>query len=1347
MDCPFCDLPNADLVFESELLVGIRDRYPVSRGHTLLIPRRHIPTWFDASPFEQMAMVQAIAEVKATLDAELGPDGYNVGFNSGAAAGQTVMHLHLHVIPRYDGDVPDPRGGVRGVIPAKQNYLAAAPTPPVQGSLFGNAPVTEPVDASDPFTGLPGFVPGESTHLLPSLRRAMRDADEIDVLSAFVQMSGVELIEGPLVDALTRGARVRLLTGNYLHVTHPHALSRLFTLTTEFPALQARLYQTSGAQSFHPKAFVFVRGPHGVAFVGSSNLSQSALTDGVEWNLKTTGRDPGRFAEIRARFERLFEAPQSAPLTRELVAEYASQVRVPPRPEPADAPPVPHGIQREVLGHLTEARAEGASKGLVVMATGLGKTFLSAFDFDRVGGKRALFVAHRQEILHQAAATWAKVHPEKTIGFLHGGQRQPDADVLFASVQTLSRVRHLREFDPGHFDYVVIDEFHHAAASSYRKLLAHFEPSFLLGLTATPDRLDGAALLDLCDGNLVSRIGLVEGIARELLVPFHYYGVHDETDFAPIPWRSGRFDTQALTESQTTQDRAAQALREYQAHAPDLRRSLVFCCSKRHADYIAAYFSEHGVPAVAVHSGPESAPRTESLERLQRGEIEAIVAVDIFNEGVDLPDVNTILMLRPTASPIIFLQQLGRGLRRPETIEKPHLTVIDFIGNHRAFLVKPQALLALTGKQVAPGEALHRLRDDNLDLPEGCSVDIDTDVIDMLERVARISKDDALIYTYQQLRDNLGRRPTATELFDAGSLSKPIRDRYGTWFHFLDHLGDLTEAERDVLHAQEDWFRDLTQTRMVRSYKMVALQMLDDLDALHDDVDVVTLSTRCRDKMLADPLLHAELTEHQDAGGEVDDFVKRWREMPLRVFHNAKGMTKRWFTLDGDRFQSELRVAEHRRGTFDEMTAELVAHRLREFLVKKRRFVAQVLPFTAPVEMKVSHSNQNPILRFDRKKAPHLPTGETQVWVDGEQVWLPFLGAAVNVAVERAGGPNILPTLMRGWFGPTAGLPGTDHRVELVPQRGGKWTLRKRDVGEFGQVIALGQVPYYPELSVACGVATAQFEGHDVAEHLCIDTERSLSEDRHFVVRVEGDSMDGGVMPLKDGDLVLCEWATVTDPAQVEGKPVLLTGGTGDEVLATIKIPIRREGRWWLRSANPSHADQPLDPSVAMRVVGRPVEVVEERRGPALWGLYDRNQIAGLFGHENNPSWRCGHRDVTVNGEPHSVLMVNLKKPKGTPLEHQYADAFLSPSEFQWESQSTTTPDGAKGKRILHHVEEGRLIHLFVRYHTKTQDGKGEPFVYCGTVTTQRFEGSRPVRVWFELGEGLPELLWRVWAG
>jgi superfamily II DNA or RNA helicase len=317
-------------------------------------------------------------------------------------------------------------------------------------------------------------------------------------------------------------------------------------------------------------------------------------------------------------------------------------------------------------------------------------------------------------------------------------------------------MRHLKSFDRRAFDYIVIDEFHHAAGGMYRCLIDYFQPKFLLGLIATPERTDGGDLLALCQENLVHRCDFVDGIKRELLCRFHYFGVPDEVDYTNIPWRSSRFDEAELTKALATQAHAQSALDQYWAKAG--RRTLAFCCSQRHADFMAAFFRNAGLCVASVHSGASSDPRAGSLEKLRAGEIDVAFAVDMFNEGVDVPQVDTVMMLRPTESRRLWLQQFGRGLRKADM--KTHLNVIDYIGNHRTFPLKPQTPFQLAPADSAIDQTLNQMLAGEADLPPGCEVTYDLRAVDIIRGLLRLPKEDeALRIYYEDFRE----RYSATE--------------------------------------------------------------------------------------------------------------------------------------------------------------------------------------------------------------------------------------------------------------------------------------------------------------------------------------------------------------------------------------------------------------------------------------------------------------------------------------------------------------------------------------------------------------------------------------------------------
>ncbi|MFZ4604371.1 MAG: DEAD/DEAH box helicase family protein, partial [Caulobacterales bacterium] len=574
-----------------------------------------------------------------------------------------------------------------------------------------------------------------------------------------------------LRDLLARGGRLRLLTGDYLDVTEPSALR----LAADLEGDKA-LYVFRAAQlPFHPKAWMFGFADDGGALiVGSSNLSRSALSGGIEWNLRhVDAGDPAPLAQARAAFETLLVRPEVIELTPSWIDAYERR-RVAPRPdvtgaptEPAEAVPAPHSVQQEALQALRATRERGYKAGLVVLATGLGKTYLAAFD--SASAKRVLFVAHRDEILGQALSAFRAVRPTARLGRFNGEVKDLSAEVVFASVQTLARTANLSRFEPDAFDYIVVDEFHHAAAATYRRIINHFSPDFLLGLTATPDRSDGADLLGLCEENLVFECDLWTGIERGLLSPFRYFGVPDLVEYDNIPWRSGRFDEAALTAAVATEARARNALEQLTKHGG--KKTIGFCVSVRHADFMANFAVKNGLRAVAVHSGESSAPRASALQALADGDIDVVFAVDMFNEGVDVPAIDTVLMLRPTESPIVWLQQLGRGLRR--SAQKTHLAVIDYIGNHRTFLTRLTTLLRLDpGAPVTDGAlraALERLRDNRILFPEGCSITYELETIDILLGLLKRPRDGAeLVVFYQDFRDRHGVRPTASDAEMAG---------------------------------------------------------------------------------------------------------------------------------------------------------------------------------------------------------------------------------------------------------------------------------------------------------------------------------------------------------------------------------------------------------------------------------------------------------------------------------------------------------------------------------------------------------------------------------------------------
>jgi superfamily II DNA or RNA helicase len=729
-------------------------------------------------------------------------------------------------------------------------------------------------------------------------------------------------------------------------------------------------------------------------------------------------------------FERLWSDPRSRPLTHELLADYRRRSRPAVHtagvvPEPPATPPALRPVQQEALAALEQTRQEGFRRGLVVMATGLGKTWLAAFDTARPQFRRVLFLAHREEILRQSLEVFRRTQPDADLGLYHGGSKQPGARILFASVQTLAG--NLHRFASDRFDYVVVDEFHHAAARSYRRVIDHFRPEFLLGLTATPDRMDGADLLALCSDNLVYECPLGEGIERGDLSAFHYFGIADDVDYTSIPWRGGRFDPAALTEAAETQERAQHALDVWRDKGGG--RTLAFCVTVEHADFMAGFLRDHGVAAVAVHSGPASAPRADSVERLRAGELQVICTVDVFNEGLDVPEVDMVLMLRPTESPVVFLQQLGRGLRRSQG--KDALTVIDFIGNHRSFLIKPRTLLALgTENQASTAKVLRAMRTGDFGLPTGCSVNYEVGLVDILRRVTRVGSRSVLEDYCRSYADERGYRPSAIQACEAGYNPSSARSRHGHWFGFLDDVGLLSGREQEVVRLHGDVLAGIEKEPITKSYKLVTLQALVQMGRLRSGADIAEIAWTAHRIVTGDPRLVADTSSAEmpdPASVSGDAWQDYWLSWPLSAWAGRlRGGSSGWFRIDGRRFVPTFRVADEVGEAFDLIVEELVDYRLAQYLIRKTS------PPEAAFRLKVIQTHGRPILMLDRDRNAALPEGEASFVANDVVYTGNFVKIALNVAHREGKAENALADLLRSWFGPDAGQPGTAHYVELV---------------------------------------------------------------------------------------------------------------------------------------------------------------------------------------------------------------------------------------------------------------------------------------------------------------------------
>ncbi|MGW3139774.1 DUF3427 domain-containing protein [Streptomyces sp. NPDC001139] len=576
----------------------------------------------------------------------------------------------------------------------------------------------------------------DDPNLGAELRAELATADHIDLLCAFVKWHGIRVLEDSLRAARKRGVPIRIITTTYIGATDRHALDRL---VREFGAEVKVNYEIRSTR-LHAKAWLFRRETgFNTAYVGSSNLSKAALLDGLEWNVRLSSvATPRVLDKFEATFDAYWDDPAFESYDPDADGERLSDALARAGGHgPGDdlkinlsgleVQPFPH--QRDMLERLrVERDIRGHHENLLVAATGTGKTVMAALDYrslrDRRNGElpRLLFVAHRKEILRQSLRTYQEVLADASFGeLLHNGQEPRDWTHVFASVQSLNLQR-LERLDPGHFDIIVIDEFHHATASTYRRILQHFEPAELLGLTATPERMDGLNVQDeFFNGRIAAEMRLWEALEADLLCPFHYFGIPDGTDLTRLTWRSGTYDREELGNVYTAGDGQAlivlKQVKDKISH-PAAMRALGFCVTKKHAHFMAKQFNKAGIRAAALDSDSSPAERNQTLDDLKSGTIQVIFSVDLFNEGLDIPDVDTLLLLRPTNSATVFLQQLGRGLRR--TPNKPVLTVLDFIGQHRAEFRFEEQFRALTN--LSRNRLLDNIERDFPQLPSGCQI-------------------------------------------------------------------------------------------------------------------------------------------------------------------------------------------------------------------------------------------------------------------------------------------------------------------------------------------------------------------------------------------------------------------------------------------------------------------------------------------------------------------------------------------------------------------------------------------------------------------------------------------------
>ena len=677
-------------------------------------------------------------------------------------------------------------------------------------------------------------------YLYNQLVNSLKRADSVDIIVSFLMESGVKMLIKEFENALKRGARIRILTGNYLGITQPSALYLIRKRLGE--QVDIRFYNEKN-RSFHPKSYIFHYEDYSELYIGSSNISKSALTSGIEWNYRFNSRnDKDNYEKFFNTFEDLFynhsividdeelkrysknwHKPAVSKDLERYDEEYYSDIESKVRPLFE-----PRGAQIEALCSLDDTRSEGAKRALVFAATGVGKTYLAAFD--SVNYEKVLFVAHREEIIRQAANSFKNVRNSDNYGFFTGNEKCTDKPVIFASVASLGKDTYLNEryFKPDYFDYIVIDEFHHAVNEQYRKIVDYFKPQFLLGLTATPERMDGRNIYEICDYNVSYEVSLKEAINKGILVPFHYYGICDIIDYSNINIVNGLYDKKELNEVYIKNTERYDMIYKYYMKYGS-KRALGFCCTREHAEAMAEDFCKRGIPSVAVYSnsdGEFSEDRKTAINRLIKGDIRVIFSVDMFNEGVDIPSVDMVMFLRPTESPVVFIQQLGRGLRRSKG--KEYLNVLDFIGNYQK-AGRVRSLLA--GDKAFRGNNYNPI--DKSVFPDDCIIDFDMRLIDIFAKMDKqqLKIREQIQNEYLRIKEMLGRVPSRIELFTymdddiyEMALTHSKDNIFKNYMDYLKENGDLKQDEENVYQsAGREFINYIETTNMSKVYKMPVL--------------------------------------------------------------------------------------------------------------------------------------------------------------------------------------------------------------------------------------------------------------------------------------------------------------------------------------------------------------------------------------------------------------------------------------------------------------------------------------------------------------------------------------------
>ena len=687
------------------------------------------------------------------------------------------------------------------------------------------------------------------------LKQELLNCKKFYFIVSFIRYSGIQLLISTLDELEKQGIQGEIITSVYLNITDSKALRKLLS----YENIKVKVYNNS-SESFHTKAYLFEKEKYHSVVIGSSNISQSALYSAEEWNVKLTDSSFFNiYGKSLNQFEKLWHSNEAIELTQDFIDEYEKYKKSINAQNTFDYRKtkieqenkfVPNSMQKRVLQKLKETRINGNKKGLVISATGTGKTYLAAMDIKQffiksnaknklfeINDKKSktsnikfLFIAHREELLENAINVFSKILKidKNEFGRIYGGLKEIDKNIIFASIQSLRNC--YNEFKPSFFDYVIVDEFHHSMSDSYLKTLSYFNSKFLLGLTATPKRMDGKDILSLCDYNVVDEIGIKEALEEDLIVPFHYFGVNDYMiNYDNIPYKNGKYNEKILLENlllNTRTDYIVEKINKFGFDGDELS-AVAFCQNIEHAFFMKEEFSKKGYKSAVITANTSSNERSEILEKFKNKKIEILCVVDILNEGIDIPTINLLLFLRPTMSSTIFIQQIGRGLRKAKN--KDFVTIIDFIGNHK----KDYLLINYFSNEVDNKDTLftkkekiiNEVKNQFSNIPKSCYVELDricqNRIIEKIEKINFSSKN-ILKEMYLDYKAEIGKSEdeflqvrdfdTNIELFQ--ELCLKMHSFYNAQLQFEDSKIFKKENEKNPLNKTEIEFLEYLEKKL-----------------------------------------------------------------------------------------------------------------------------------------------------------------------------------------------------------------------------------------------------------------------------------------------------------------------------------------------------------------------------------------------------------------------------------------------------------------------------------------------------------------------------------------------------